>query len=281
LSRSKLPRSKNPDAKRSVRTKTRSNRRTLAVPTGVNDAALEVDGHGVKLTNLDKIFWPKLKITKRDLLQYYADVSPWLLPHLRDRAMVMKRYPNGISGEFFFMKRAPDSRPPWVPTCTIEHHSGNKIDFPEVQNLATLLWVINLGCIDLNPWYARCDEVDCPDYLHFDLDPTPGASFALVRETALVVRDLLAEIEIVSYAKTTGSKTGMGFCEGALDRTGTEASETHHRRVPRGEEASRPRPGRLQPKCLEPDACLDLFRSSQAAGYRFDARHLAGNRARD
>jgi bifunctional non-homologous end joining protein LigD len=206
LARSKLPRLKHPDTKKSVGTKTGSNRRALTIPTGVNDAALEVDGHEVKLTNLDKIFWPKLKITKRDLLQYYADVSQWLLPHLHDRAMVMKRYPNGISGEFFFMKRAPDSRPPWVPTCSIEHHSGNKIDFPEVQNLATLLWVINLGCIDLNPWYARCDEVDCPDYLHFDLDPTPGASFALVRETALVVRDLLAEIEIVSYAKTTGSR---------------------------------------------------------------------------
>ena len=176
------------------------------MPLGVNDAALEVDGHEVKLTNLDKIFWPKLKITKRNLLQYYADVSPWLLPHLRDRAMVMKRYPNGISGEFFFMKRAPTGRPPWVPTCLIEHHSGNKIDFPVVQNLAALLWVINLGCIDLNPWYARCDDVDRPDYLHFDLDPTLGASFALVRETALIVRDLLAEIEIISYAKTTGSR---------------------------------------------------------------------------
>ncbi|MFY9730438.1 MAG: non-homologous end-joining DNA ligase [Candidatus Acidiferrales bacterium] len=178
----------------------------VIIPAQVNDATIEIDGTEVKLTNLQKIFWPKLKLTKRDLLQYYADVSPWLLPHVQARAMVMKRYPNGISGEFFFMKRAPESRPRSIPVCSIEHHSGNVIDFPVVQNLATLLWIVNLGCIDLNPWYARCDDPDRPDYLHFDLDPTPGASFAQVRETSLVVRDALAEIDITSYAKTTGSR---------------------------------------------------------------------------
>ncbi len=183
-----------------------SRRSRLALPKQPNDATIDVDGTEVKLTNLQKIFWPKLKLTKRDLLQYYADVSLWLLPHVQNRAMVMKRYPNGISGEFFFMKRAPESRPRSIPVCAIEHHSGNVIDFPVVQNLATLMWIVNLGCIDLNPWYARCDDVDRPDYLHFDLDPTPGASFALVRDTALVVRDALAEIDITSYAKTTGSR---------------------------------------------------------------------------
>lgn len=176
------------------------------IPRGIDNANVAVDGGEGKLTNLQKIFWPRLGITKRDLLQYYLDVSHWLLPHLRDRAMVMKRYPNGITGDFFFMKRAPAPRPASIFTCSIEHHSGNVIDFPMVQNVASLLWVVNLGCVDLNPWYARCDDVDRPDYLHFDLDPVPGASFALVRETALMVRDALAEMEIVSYAKTTGSR---------------------------------------------------------------------------
>jgi len=193
-------------ASRPGQARTASKSHGLKIPTGANDATIEAGGHDVKLTNLDKIFWPKLKLTKRDLLQYYADVSAWLLPHMKDRAMVMKRYPNGISGEFFFMKRAPDVRPAWVPTCSIEHHSGSTIEFPVVQDLATLLWIINLGCIDLNPWYARCDDVDRPDYLHFDLDPVDGASFALVRETALAVRDALAEIRITCYAKTTGSR---------------------------------------------------------------------------
>jgi bifunctional non-homologous end joining protein LigD len=172
----------------------------------VDEAQLSVGGGTVKLTNLRKIFWPELGLTKRDLLQYYLDVSPWLLPHLNDRAMVMKRYPNGIAGAFFFMKRAPVLRPSFIKTCAIEHESGNVIDFPVIDDAASLLWVINLGCIDLNPWYARCEDVTRPDYLHFDLDPVAGASFDRVLETSLLVRDTLAELRITSYAKTTGSR---------------------------------------------------------------------------
>jgi bifunctional non-homologous end joining protein LigD len=160
----------------------------------------------IKLTNLQKIFWPAEGFTKRDLLQYYLDVSRWLLPHVRDRAMVMKRYPNGITGEFFFMKRAPEIRPASIPICSIAHRSGNVIDFPVIENISSLLWVVNLGCIDLNPWYARCDDVHRPDYLHFDLDPVQNTQFEKVLETALLVRDGLASIGIRSYAKTTGSR---------------------------------------------------------------------------
>ena len=176
------------------------------IPLGVNDAEIEVEGGTAKLTNLNKIFWPKLGLTKRDLLQYYLDVSPYLMPHLKDRAMVMKRYPNGIDGGFFFMKRAPSGRPSSVPVCAIEHGSGNVIDFPVVQHVASLMWVVNLGCIDLNPWYARCDDVYRPDFLQFDLDPVEGTKFERVLETALVVRDALDSLKITSYAKTTGSR---------------------------------------------------------------------------
>src|SRR5688572_17921081 len=122
--------------------------------------SLTVEKKEVRLTNLDKPFWPELGITKGDLIQYYADVAPLLLPHIRDRAMVMKRYPHGAAGEFFFMKRAPTPRPDWIKICTIHHDSGNVIDFPMIQDRASLLWVINLGCIDLNQWYARCDRLD-------------------------------------------------------------------------------------------------------------------------
>jgi bifunctional non-homologous end joining protein LigD len=160
----------------------------------------------VTLTNLRKPFWPELGLTKGDLLQYYVDIAPVLLPHLRDRAMVMKRYPNGAAGPFFFMKRAPSPRPGWIETCSIEHASGNVIDFPMVQDLLSLLWVVNLGCIDLNQWYARCDDVDRPDYLHFDLDPVKGAGFDKVLETALVLREALDGLEMASHPKTTGSK---------------------------------------------------------------------------
>ena len=165
-----------------------------------------VRGHRVALTNLDKPFFPQLGLVKRDLLQYYADVAPLLVPHLTGRAMVMKRYPNGIDGEFFYMKRSPPGKPDWMRTCTIEHRSGNVIDFPIVDDAAGLLWTINLGCIDLNQWYARCDDVDRPDYLHFDLDPVEGTPFATVREVALRLRDGLGELGMKPIAKTSGSK---------------------------------------------------------------------------
>jgi len=129
-----------------------------------------------------------------------------LLPHLRDRAMVMKRYPNGAGGPFFFMKRAPSPRPDWIETCSIEHASGSVIDFPMVQDVASLLWVVNLGCIDLNQWYARCDDTDRPDYVHFDLDPVKGADFEQVRQSALVLREALDGLQMPSHPKTTGSR---------------------------------------------------------------------------
>ncbi len=177
----------------------------LSIPRE-GDAELDVGGRTVKLTNLGKVFWPEIGVTKGDLLQYYADVSPALLPHLKDRAMVMKRYPHGAAGDFFFMKRAPSPRPDWIELCSIGHASGNVIDFPMVQDLASLLWVVNLGCIDLNQWYARCDDVDRPDYLHFDLDPVPDAGFRQVLESACLVRESLEALGMPCYPKTTGSK---------------------------------------------------------------------------
>lgn len=177
----------------------------VAIPDR-GDAELELDGRPQRLTNLDKVFWPSEGRTKGDLLRYYLAVAPALLPHLHDRAMVMKRYPNGIAGKSFFMKRAPRPRPEWIETCAIEHRSGSVIDFPMVQDLAALLWVVNLGCIDLNPWYATCDDTNRPDALHFDLDPTPGATFDHVRDAALVVRDGLVGLGMRPLVKTTGSR---------------------------------------------------------------------------
>jgi bifunctional non-homologous end joining protein LigD len=178
----------------------------VRIPTGRNEVELRAGRRTVTLTNLDKVFFPEAGFTKRDLLQYYADVAPVLLPHLRDRAETMKRYPNGIRGKWFFMKRAPTPRPEWIETCEIMHKSRNLIAFPMVQDLASLLWIINLGCIDLNPWYGRCDDVNRPDLLVFDLDPAKGATFAEVRETAVVVRDALKELGMQPLVKTSGSE---------------------------------------------------------------------------
>ena len=179
---------------------------SFEIPKHTPQLNLKIGARMVKLTNLGKPFWPDLEITKRDLLQYYADVSPYLLPHIKNRAMVMKRYPHGAYGEFFFMKRAPTPRPDWIETCTIDHGDDNIIDFPMIQDLAALLWVINLGCIDLNQWYATCDDVDRPDYLHFDMDPVEGTPFEKVCESALAVKQALDTLKMPSLAKTTGSK---------------------------------------------------------------------------
>jgi bifunctional non-homologous end joining protein LigD len=178
----------------------------LSIPDDQDNIVLPVEGKEVRLTNLRKIFWPELGLTKGDLLRYYAAVAGVLLPHVRTRAMVMKRYPNGAAGEFFFMKRAPSPRPDWIEICSIDHGSENIIDFPMIQDRAALLWVINLGCIDLNQWYATCDDVNRPDYVHFDLDPGPGATFDKVLETALVVHEALDTLKMPSVVKTTGSR---------------------------------------------------------------------------
>jgi bifunctional non-homologous end joining protein LigD len=181
-------------------------RADVVVPHDADHAVVRADGKEVRLTNLRKIFWPELGLTKGDLLRYYTAVAGVLLPHIRDRAMVMKRYPHGAAGEFFFMKRAPTPRPEWIEICTIDHGEGNVIDFPMIQDRAALLWVINLGCIDLNQWYATCDDTDRPDYLHFDLDPGDGAPFERVLETALIVHEALDTLKMPSVVKTTGSK---------------------------------------------------------------------------
>jgi len=179
---------------------------SVLIPRDRDNVEVRLGRKSVSLTNLRKVFWPDRGLTKGDLIQFYLDISHVLLPHLAHRAMVMKRYPNGISGDFFFMKRAPSPRPEWIETCSIEHASGNVIDFPVIQDVCSLLWVINLGCIDLNPWYARCDDVDRPDYLHFDLDPVKGASWNQMLEAASIVHEGLDHLKLPSFIKTTGSR---------------------------------------------------------------------------
>ena len=192
---------------------------TTAIPSGEDNVVLSVEGKDVRLTNLRKLFWPELGLTKGDLLRYYASVERVLLPHIQDRAMVMKRYPHGAASEPFFMKRAPVPRPEWIRTCSIAHGSGNVIDFPVIDDLPSLLWVINLGCIDLNQWYARCDDINRPDYVHFDLDPGPGATFDHVRESALLVREALEGLQMIGVGKRkTGRVRNRGRSSGVETR---------------------------------------------------------------
>jgi bifunctional non-homologous end joining protein LigD len=164
----------------------------------------EVDGHRLKFTNLDKLFFPKDGWKKRDLLEFYNRVSPWLLPHLKDRPLSMKRYPNGISEQYFFQKNAPSHFPDWMRCEPITEHHPPKINhYPIAENRAALLYLVNLGCIDHNPWMSRAGNLDHPDWMLLDLDPVE-TSFDQIIEAMLLVRELLNSLDLKGYPKTTG-----------------------------------------------------------------------------
>lgn len=167
---------------------------------------IPVEGGEVPFSNPDKIFFPRIGRTKLDLANYYMAVHQGALRGIYARPMILKRYPHGAEGEPFYQKRAPDSRPAWIRTCTITFPSGRTADEVVCRTPADLLWIVNLGCIDLNPWPVRDDDVDHPDELRVDLDPTPEAGFPMVREVAMAVRDLLTEHGLVGFPKTSGSR---------------------------------------------------------------------------
>ena len=178
----------------------------VEIPENQNFCTVKCGHKKLNLTNLNKIFWPELGKTKRDLIRYYSQMAPVLIPHLKGRALVLKRYPDGIAGELFVSKRTPAYKPDWLDTCLIEQKTGTITDFPIVDDEASLLWIVNLGCIDLNPWYGPCDDVERPDYLHFDLDPVPPAGFEEVQQVALKLKAYLDKRVVSSWAKTTGSR---------------------------------------------------------------------------
>ena len=166
----------------------------------------------LKLSNLDKSFWPEEGITKGDLLGYYRDVAPVLVPHLRDRPFTMKRYPDGWQGKFFFQKDAPKHMPDWIPTARFEASTRERppqrrlIDFPLANEELALLWMVNMGCIDMNTWYSRVDKPSRPDWVLFDLDPSPDVGFAETIEVALLIKQTLDLLGLASFPKTSGSE---------------------------------------------------------------------------
>ena len=169
----------------------------------------ELAGHRLRLSNLDKVFWPEEGYTKGDLLNYYANVAELMLPHLRDRPLTMKRMPDGASGPHFYEKNAPSHTPDWMPRCPVDsdESEGGRIYYLMVNDLAGLLFVANLGCIEFHPLHSRCPTIDLPDYLFFDLDPF-DASFEDVLVVARHVRVALDALGLPSYPKTSGA-TGM------------------------------------------------------------------------
>jgi bifunctional non-homologous end joining protein LigD len=166
----------------------------------------------LKLSNLDKPFWPDEGITKGDLLAYYRDVAPVLVPHLKDRPFTMRRYPDGAYGKAFFQKDAPSHMPEWIPRFRALVSTRDKprtkkwVEFPLVNDELALLWMVNMGCIDMNTWYSRVDKPDRPDFVLFDLDPTPEVPWQQTIQVALILRELLDQLGLASFPKTSGGK---------------------------------------------------------------------------
>ena len=165
----------------------------------------------LRLSNLDKAFWPDEGITKGDLITYYREVAPVLVPHLRDRPFTMKRYPDGWQGEHFFQKDAPSHMPEWIPRRPIvvstreTPRRRRRIQAPLVDDELALLWMVNMGCIDMNTWYSRIDRPERPDWVLFDLDPSPDVGFRETVRVALLVREILDALGLESFPKTSGA----------------------------------------------------------------------------
>ena len=164
--------------------------------------------YDVPVTNPDKLFFPERGLSKGDLVSYYAGVAEHALPHLRRRPFHMKRFPNGVEGDFFHQKRVPANHPEYVDEVFVQFPSGHSTVFAIVDNAAALVWVANLGCIELHTWASRVPEIEQPDYVLIDLDPTTDGQWPFVREIALVVREVMDELGLRSYPKTSGA-TGL------------------------------------------------------------------------
>ncbi len=162
----------------------------------------------IDISNPDKIFFPERGLTKSDLVSYYVGVADEALPHLRRRPFHMKRFPNGVDGDFFHQKRVPAKHPDFVDEVFVQFPSGHSTVFAIVDNVEALTWLVNLGCIELHTWASRVPEIERPDYLLIDLDPTSDGQWPFVREIALVVREVMDELGLRSYPKTSGA-TGL------------------------------------------------------------------------
>ena len=166
---------------------------------------VDVDGRRLRLSNLDKVLYPSAGVTKGEVVDYYSRIAPAVLPHLRGRALTLKRYPNGVDASFFYEKQKPSHAPDWVRSTPIEA-GGRTIDFVLCDDLPTLVWLANLADLELHPSLARAEDPDRPTVMAFDLDPGPPAGLDECRQVALLLRDTLAELGLECWAKISGSK---------------------------------------------------------------------------
>lgn len=167
---------------------------------------VNLDGKSLSLANLEKLLYPAAGFTKAHVLEYHRRMAPFILPHLRDRALTLKRYPDGVEGEFFFEKRCPSHRPPWVRTAEVFRSGGEPLTACLVNDPATLLWVANLASLELHVPLSRASSPETPDYLVFDLDPGEPANLLDCARVALILRELLSRLELAGMVKSSGQK---------------------------------------------------------------------------
>ena len=167
---------------------------------------LEIDGREVRVSSPGKVVFPEPGLTKLDLVRYYLAVADGAVRGVAGRPMVLKRFVKGIDQEAFFQKRAPEKRPDWIETATLHYASGNSAEEVVVNDAAALAWVVNLGCLDLNPHPVRAPDLDHPDELRIDLDPMPGVDWAQIVDVAMLARDVLEDVGLVGWPKTSGSR---------------------------------------------------------------------------
>jgi bifunctional non-homologous end joining protein LigD len=173
----------------------------------VTDSAVEIQGRHLKLSNLEKVLYPAVGFTKKDVIDYYARIAPAILPHLKGRALTRKRYPDGVEGEPFFEKNAPMHKPDWVKTAPIwSRHNRRTVNYILADDLATLIWLANLAALELHPSLALAQDIECPTVMAFDLDPGPPANIVQCCQVALWLREIFEHLGLQSFPKTSGSK---------------------------------------------------------------------------
>jgi DNA ligase D len=170
------------------------------------ERVVSVSGHDVKVSSPDKVYFPAIEATKFDLVQYYLGVSDALMNTAGDRPALLQRFPHGATGKSFFQKRVPDNAPPWLATTIVSTPNGTTSNALVVADIAHVVWAVNLGCLGLHLWPYRASDPDHADELRIDLDPQPGLGFDEVRAVGFLCRDLLAELGLVAYPKTTGNR---------------------------------------------------------------------------
>ena len=167
---------------------------------------LKIGGRTVEVSNLDKVFYPKTGFTKGQVIDYYVNISPYLLPHLKGRPVTLKRYPNGVEGLFFYEKQIPSSHPEWVKTTNVKRKDGSEINYCVFDSLPVLVWAANLADLELHTFLHRAPAIQTPTALAFDLDPGPPADVVLCCQVGLWLKELFEKLKLKSFAKTSGSK---------------------------------------------------------------------------